>query len=427
MVKRLAVGGQPDFEDRRYRWPLRLRFAAGLAAVLLPFFVAAALGLFYLLPALLAPLESIISDVAEEMEPVRHVQVALLTAAVSDGRSFGRVEGGVRADPGEAGREVDDAFDKVRVSRSFDPGERALIEAAWLQWRAQDADLAPRAERAAEILDRVYVPARRELERSRIEAQGAKAKTIWATFGAFVLALLISVYASATLAGTVVAEVEGLRRGAVKLAGGDLSHRVAPGAVAEFSEMAIAFNAMAERIEKDQAALAELATRDGLTGLLNRREFLRLLREELDRSERYGHTCALLLVDIDRFKAVNDTWGHPAGDAVLRTVAERIAAALRPTDRAARYGGEEFAVLLPETPMEGALQAAERIRAAVGSAPVAVSPDRAAPVTLSAGVALYPDAGASEQALIAAADRALYAAKEGGRDRVVASTRAPTA
>ena len=132
------------------------------------------------------------------------------------------------------------------------------------------------------------------------------------------------------------------------------------------------------------------------------------------------------MLDIDRFKAVNDTWGHPAGDAVIRAVAERVHNELRPTDRAARYGGEEFAVLLPETGAQGVMMAAERMRGAIASTPIAISSDQSISVTVSIGVAACPANGADEQALISSADKALYAAKQGGRDRVVAAPDAAT-
>ena len=410
---------------------LRGRFVLGLGAVLLPFFAAAAIGVFYLLPALLAPLEAIIYDVAEEMEPVRHLQVALLTAAVG-ARDLSAGNPQAAAELGRLRGQVDAAFGAVRGSPAFDPQERALIESAWKEWQAGRSQLvalpagAPvglRAERAAELLDGVYVPARRELERSRMAAQSAKAHSLWATLAAFLGALAISAYASTRLAASVVRDIDGLREGAMRLAKGELSHRVAPSRAAELSDLAVAFNAMAERIEKDQTALSELATRDALTGLLNRRELLRRLREELDRAQRYERPCALLLVDIDRFKSVNDTWGHPAGDAVLRAIADMIGNAVRPTDRAARYGGEEFAVLLPETGLEGALALAERLRAAIAARPVAVSPERSIAVTASLGVAARPDDGRDVESLIACADKALYRAKQGGRNAVAAFSR----
>jgi two-component system, cell cycle response regulator len=165
-------------------------------------------------------------------------------------------------------------------------------------------------------------------------------------------------------------------------------------------------------------ALRLLATRDELTGLLNRREFDRILREERDRALRFGRPLALLLIDIDHFKSVNDTHGHQAGDAVLTEVAKRLAAQVRTVDRVARFGGEEFALILMEADDHAALQVAEKICRAQANDPVKIG-TLALKVTISVGVAVLPgDAGTGAE-LLAAADRALYRAKDLGRNRVV--------
>ncbi|MGH2793176.1 MAG: diguanylate cyclase [Actinomycetota bacterium] len=172
----------------------------------------------------------------------------------------------------------------------------------------------------------------------------------------------------------------------------------------------------------------DMAIRDPLTGLLNHGEFQRQLAAEAGRLERFsslrtsGHRLSLLLIDIDRFKMLNDRYGHPAGDAVLRDVANAINAAVRSFDVVARYGGEEFAVILPETDEEGALQVAERVREAVRST---VSPPKAGPrrrVTVSIGSATAPADGSNPAELIASSDDALYRAKDTGRNRVTAAS-----
>jgi diguanylate cyclase (GGDEF)-like protein len=161
-----------------------------------------------------------------------------------------------------------------------------------------------------------------------------------------------------------------------------------------------------------------LATTDGLTGLLNHRTFQARLDEHLARAERYGKTLSLLLCDIDHFKSVNDTYGHPAGDEVLRGVARTLGREARQTDLVARYGGEEFALVMPETDAAGALVIAERIRERVermafetGRGPLRV--------TLSLGVATFPADGAGRGAIVERADACLYQAKRAGRNRTV--------
>lgn len=168
-----------------------------------------------------------------------------------------------------------------------------------------------------------------------------------------------------------------------------------------------------EQIQEANERLAALASIDGLTGLKNHRTFQEKLSKEFARSRRYGNSLALLLLDVDYFKQFNDTFGHPAGDAVLKAVGAKLQGQCRVTDLVARYGGEEFAVILPETTSQGALELAERIRAAVEQGPWA---ERA--VTVSIGVAVLQPATLDEAALICEADQALYKAKALGRNSV---------
>lgn len=159
------------------------------------------------------------------------------------------------------------------------------------------------------------------------------------------------------------------------------------------------------------------ARTDGLTGLYNRRHFDEQLARIVADSLAHGSPASLIVADVDHFKRVNDTYGHEAGDAVLRAVARVFLDCLRAEDVCARYGGEEIAILLPETSVERALEVAERVRKAIGSKPIQHG-DRSIKVTASFGVAGYPESTALRDALFPAADKALYAAKNGGRDQV---------
>jgi two-component system, cell cycle response regulator len=165
--------------------------------------------------------------------------------------------------------------------------------------------------------------------------------------------------------------------------------------------------------------LRRLATRDSLTNLLNRRAFDGLLSEEVDRARRLKHPLTLVALDLDHFKAINDTHGHPAGDAVLAATARRLEAEVRTIDRVARIGGEEFAVLLMETPAKEGLAVAHRLVEAMRDRPVALPDGTLLKITVSAGLATLPGYGEPESGLLAAADRALYQAKREGRDRAV--------
>ncbi|MEW6324979.1 MAG: diguanylate cyclase, partial [Nitrospirota bacterium] len=163
------------------------------------------------------------------------------------------------------------------------------------------------------------------------------------------------------------------------------------------------------------------ASTDFLTGLCNHREFQRRLEDELVRSQRYGHECSLLLLDIDHFKNFNDTYGHLVGDEVLRLVGQQIRGAIRHgIDLPARYGGEEFTLILPETGAKGALMVAERVRERIATAGFEAQGGVNAPVTVSIGVANFPNDAATRPSLIQKADQALYFAKQAGRNQACA-------
>ncbi len=158
------------------------------------------------------------------------------------------------------------------------------------------------------------------------------------------------------------------------------------------------------------------ATHDGLTGAWNRDAVIGLLRREMERASRSQSHTSLLLLDLDHFKKVNDTYGHPAGDAVLKEIVLRISQVIRSYDLLGRYGGEEFAVVLPNCNHEQAVQSAERIRAAVCESPVRAG-EVLIPITVSIGAAMA-SSGTSDADLLAQADGALYRAKHAGRNRV---------
>jgi diguanylate cyclase (GGDEF)-like protein len=165
----------------------------------------------------------------------------------------------------------------------------------------------------------------------------------------------------------------------------------------------------------------QLALKDALTGVGNRRYFEERAKAALASARRRGARLALLMIDIDHFKAVNDRYGHAAGDAVLRALAGTLARSLRGGDVCGRLGGEEFAAVLPDESREGAAATAERLRAAVERLNVGSGGKEWIRFTVSVGVAAYPENGETLSALMKRADARLYHAKEGGRNRMVAS------
>jgi diguanylate cyclase (GGDEF)-like protein len=177
------------------------------------------------------------------------------------------------------------------------------------------------------------------------------------------------------------------------------------------------------KTEEQSRRLEEQSVTDALTGLKNRRFFDERLEEEFKRAQRYRDFLSLIMIDLDHFKEVNDRFGHPAGDVVLREAAALIRASIRDPDICARYGGEEFAVILPKTSMSGALAVAERVWRALAAKEYAVPPDASGEgtvkVTASVGVAFYPAKEITAGALLLrAADEALYKAKQAGRNSI---------
>jgi len=165
--------------------------------------------------------------------------------------------------------------------------------------------------------------------------------------------------------------------------------------------------------------LCEISLRDGLTGLANSRHFAAALDQEVSRVSRSGEIALLLLIDLDRFKAINDQYGHPAGDQALRAVAEVLARHMRPMDTAARYGGDEFAVILPNCRPGNGRLIAERIREQVEQTPIAMPDGTLLRVTTSIGGAhVLPWSRQVAKEVLEKADQALYRAKALGRNRV---------
>jgi len=173
-----------------------------------------------------------------------------------------------------------------------------------------------------------------------------------------------------------------------------------------------------DELREKNSMLARLSTTDPVTGLRTRRYVTEVLHIEWIRARRYQTPLTLMMADLDHFKHVNDRYGHPAGDAVLRGVSEQLRSTLRASDVAGRWGGEEILAILPQTDAEGAVQLAERWRQTVEAASFRSPDGRDVGVTVSIGVAAFDPSHASADDLVGAADEALYRAKHHGRNRV---------
>jgi diguanylate cyclase (GGDEF)-like protein len=250
---------------------------------------------------------------------------------------------------------------------------------------------------------------------------------------ALVVALLFLIGLTAYLLSlSLVRPLNRLTSGAGKVASGDLDVDVPVNSRSEVGYLTEVFNDMVARLRQGREELAsinetlrqknvelhEISITDSLTRLYNRKHLMETLDREVTRSERYSHPFSLLIIDIDHFKKYNDTYGHLAGDEVLRRLASVFKETIRSSDYAARYGGEEFIIILPEISPEQGVEAAERIRRKVGEQRFE-GDGEAIEVTISVGVASYPENGEDAETVIRNADEALYEAKKLGRNQVI--------
>ena len=251
---------------------------------------------------------------------------------------------------------------------------------------------------------------------------------------ALVGCLLVGIGLCAYLLGlTIVRPLRRLTQGADQVAAGNLDVDLPVNTHSEVGYLTQVFNYMVGRLRRSReeldnvnaelqgknSKLHQLSITDELTGLFNRKHLMETLNAEIIRSKRNEHTFALLVIDIDHFKLINDTFGHQKGDEVLRLLGDIFHDTVRSCDYVARYGGEEFIVMLPEVGAAGAREVAERIRERVARESINRKGDR---ITVSIGMAMFAEHGSTTELIFQQADQALYAAKAAGRNRVVTAT-----
>jgi diguanylate cyclase (GGDEF)-like protein len=268
-----------------------------------------------------------------------------------------------------------------------------------------------------------------QLDRSAAYAQIGRLRDI--TLALTGILLLVIGLAASLLGLTIVRPLSRLARGSAKVAGGDLTIALPVLGKGEVASLTTLFNNMVlrlahtreeldaknEALREKNAELQKISTTDSLTGLHNRHALMRTLAREVERSGRHDHLFAVLMIDVDHFKQLNDSHGHLAGDQVLRGIAKLLEHSTRSCDCAARYGGDEFVVVLPETDMGTSIQVAERIRDRAGAVRPTITDDPWE-VSLSIGVSMYPEHALEPDALLRRADAALYEAKRAGRNRI---------
>jgi len=241
--------------------------------------------------------------------------------------------------------------------------------------------------------------------------------------GILIAFLLLALVCAYLVSRSLQEQLAGFLDAARKLAGGDFSAQVTTVGHDEFASLGEEFNKMARelkrRIEELREAVHESLT-DDLTGLPNRRAFDVTLENRVRDLKRLGGSLGLVLLDLDDFKSINDTYGHPQGDYVLREFARVLYETSREIDHPARYGGEEFALLLPGTDLNGAVEVSERVRRGIEALRIArVDGSGQLAVTVSCGVASMPVNATESAALVAASDAALYEAKRSGKNKSV--------
>lgn len=415
------------------RTSLRFRMTLGMAVMLLPL-LALGIGSLLSTQRMAAAMEEVGRAERDALRPVMNLQRLVLQAAMPPNDYLILGARSERAVFDLFVHQVDEAFALLLASKAFQEQRKLArldeAHAAWDKARAAGAALLttdPGAgvtaggqrmkvfdthiDHAVDALGRLYEAVRNEIEEQQVAARRLQQQATTYMALVFLSAVGVAVLAGYLLSRSIILPIRALQDGVFRFSRGDHSFRVALDRGDEFGHLAKTLNAMASRLEFDT-----------LTGVYNRAEFERRITSEVERTQRYGHSLTLVMLDLDRFKQVNDLHGHKAGDDVLRTVTRRLAQELRAADTLARYGGEEFVIIMPETGDAGARIVAERLRSAVASSPVATAAGVAVEMTVSVGCATMPRDARSRDELIAAADAALYAAKAAGRDRVIAYT-----
>ena len=232
-------------------------------------------------------------------------------------------------------------------------------------------------------------------------------------FTVFIISIFIIIF-SLKLLHPLELLIEGIK----KITAGNLSFSIKNVSDDEIGVVVDAFNHMTQKRKRVTEELEEMAIRDGLTGLYNHKFFYTSLEKEVARDDRYHNTVALLLIDIDHFKNVNDRYGHRAGDTILSALSQRIMTRARATDYVCRYGGEEIAVILIETNITEAQAIAEELRILIEKEPFLIEDGRYISITVSIGVSAYSEEAKDASMMVSNADNALYRAKENGRNRV---------
>ena len=414
----------------------RVKFCLGISTILLPLVIFAG-GTFYALENLAASYHETTEEVIEEIPPVSQLKTLVFLAQMPPNDYL------INHNPEEKKtfsyfvQQIDQNMTSLKETSFDHPAEQTLATLVIQSWEngkqlaaelfaihspAKNTganqlmkDFDEQLNRCTWALDQLELFAFKEIREAQEHTEKNIASIRLSLAGTLIVGLLLSILSGLLLAKSVLAPLKMLSQGAAQISRGEFEPINYP-AHNEFGAVIAAFNSMSVSLQKVQTDLKELAMRDGLTGLLNRREFEHLLAQELDRAKRGQNSVSLILLDIDHFKQVNDNHGHQVGDEVLRNLAKLLAKQIRTMDHLARYGGEEFVVIAP-TDITTALNIAERIRHAVEISPQQDYQQKSFKVTVSLGISSFPASADKREELIRKADEALYRAKQSGRNQ----------
>ncbi|WP_157982204.1 diguanylate cyclase [Oceanicella sp. SM1341] len=415
---------------------LRTWIAAGVLLAVAPLYLCMATGYFIFRDTVAEPFRQVIHAQHRIMLPLEKLQGELwhLSVAVNGyaetgdialRRSMEDIERQIAAHLVELERAAEDFGqfspilqgarqqweEVIASSTAISPGNPGTADAALLRFEEVVAGVALR-------LEDVLTELRRENEDSHADAlEAIRALEIGAGI-ASVLTVLLTFAGARIINRALKASTDELVAGAMRMASGERGGRIDVQIPPELAAVAGAFNTLAGRVAEQESELRALAGTDDLTGLGNRREFNRALASEADRAQATGGSFAVLLVDVDHFKRVNDAHGHPAGDEVLREISRQIAEAARAQDRVFRYGGEEFALLLRDVRETEAHAIAERMRTRIEAHQILLPGGARVSVSISVGIAVNGGAAGQHEKLLHIADTALYQAKSSGRNQV---------
>lgn len=420
---------------------LRFWVALGMVIALAPLVLSAIGGYLLLNRGVIAPFHDVTFRQREQIIPAQQLRV-MIWETVPPVDEFVEEGSLVHLHTYRNFRaQIEAGFAALLGALRGEPATRALVERARDDWTAADHNATelisvsrPAGDTAhIAILQRfhgqiaaandklaaVYKQIATDIDDDHNTAVLFYERSLWVASIAGAVSLLTIALGIFIIGRILSGSVDRLVDGAIRFAEGDRHHRIEVEVPPELHRVAEEFNHMIGRIHESEAALDELAHKDSLTGLSNRRAFDEAFGEIHAHVQRHGETATLLALDIDHFKRINDAFGHAAGDEVLRAIAKMMTRNVRPFDKVFRVGGEEFSVLLPRADAAKGQEIAERLRETIASTPIKFN-DETIDASVSIGIAEILDSS-EQSSLMEEADGALYRAKEGGRNRIVLS------